>query len=41
MTMVTFRSPNPSMCGIVEVNEQGVVLNYFEKVEFPPGNLAN
>lgn len=41
MTMMTFNSANPSECGIVELNEEGVVLDFHEKVENPPGNLAN
>ena len=41
MTMMTFRSDEPSSCGIVEVDEAGVVIGFHEKVENPPGNLAN
>lgn len=41
MTMMTFRTSNPSSCGIVEINELGVVFNFHEKVAKPPGNLAN
>lgn len=41
ITMMTFRTTNPSSCGIVELNERGVVINFHEKVENPPGNLAN
>lgn len=41
MTMMTFRAANPSDCGIVELNECGVVNGFHEKVASPPGNLAN
>ena len=41
MTMMTFRTDNPSSCGIVEVDESNVVVGFHEKVECPPGNLAN
>lgn len=41
LTMMTFRTLNPSSCGVVELDERGVVTAFHEKVEFPPGNLAN
>ena len=41
MTMMTFRTDNPSSCGIVELDERGVVIGFHEKVANPPGNLAN
>jgi mannose-1-phosphate guanylyltransferase len=41
MTMMTFRTNNPSSCGIVELDERGVVIGFHEKVAKPPGNLAN
>lgn len=41
MTMMTFRTDTPSLCGIVELDEFGVVTGFHEKVESPPGNLAN
>jgi len=41
MTMMTFRTSNPSTCGIVELNKEGVVVGWHEKVSDPPGNLAN
>lgn len=41
MTMMTFRTEDPSSCGIVEVDESNVVIGFHEKVEHPPGNLAN
>ena len=41
MTMMTFRTDSPSTCGIVELDERGVVMGFHEKVANPPGNLAN
>ena len=41
MTMMTFRTDNPSSCGVVELNDRGVVVGFHEKIESPPGNLAN
>ena len=41
LTMLTFDTKNPQSCGIVEIDEQGVVEAFHEKVEHPPGNRAN
>jgi len=41
MTMMTFRTQTPASCGIVELDQQGVVVGFHEKVSNPPGNLAN
>lgn len=41
MTMMTFRTDNPSACGIVELDERGIVIGFHEKVAMAPGNLAN
>lgn len=41
MTMMTFRTDCPTSCGIVELNERDVVISFHEKVDSPPGNLAN
>ncbi len=41
MSMMTFEAQNPENCGIVELNVKGVVQNFYEKVQNPPGNLAN
>ena len=41
MTMMTFRSENPKDCGILELDNNGVVRKLYEKVCDPPGNLAN
>ena len=41
ITMMTFRTRKPSACGIVELDDSGVVVGFHEKVDYPPGNLAN
>ena len=41
ITMMTFRTTDPSSCGIVELDERGVVIGFHEKVTKPQGNLAN
>lgn len=41
ITMMTFTTPTPESCGIVELDEKGVVQSFHEKVQNPPGNLAN
>jgi mannose-1-phosphate guanylyltransferase len=41
MTMMTFRTCTPTACGIVEIDDRGVVENFYEKVSDPPNNLAN
>lgn len=41
LTMMTFRTTEPSSCGIVELDERGVVTGFYEKIAEPPGNLAN
>jgi mannose-1-phosphate guanylyltransferase len=41
MSMMTFRTDNPSSCGIVEIDKENVVIGFHEKVLLPPGNLAN
>ena len=41
ITMMTFRTSSPATCGIVEVDGKGVVQNFHEKIDDPPGNLAN
>lgn len=40
-TMMTFTTDTPSSCGIVELNREGVLINFYEKVSNPPGNKAN
>ena len=41
ISMMTFHTQNPSSCGIVEIDGDGVVVGFHEKVKNPPGNLAN
>ena len=41
LTMLTFKTNTPRSCGIVEVNQEGVVQEYYEKVKNPPSKLAN
>jgi mannose-1-phosphate guanylyltransferase len=41
VTMLAFRTDDPSSCGILEIDERGVVRAFHEKVSNPPGNLAN
>ena len=41
MTMLGFRTDDPSSCGILELDQRGTVLAFHEKVANPPGNLAN
>jgi len=41
ITMMTFNSPDPSSCGIVELDKNGVVIGFHEKVQNPPERLAN
>jgi mannose-1-phosphate guanylyltransferase len=41
ITMMTFKSENPVNCGIVEIDSDGIVIRFHEKVSNPPGNIAN
>lgn len=41
MTMMTFRTPTPQSCGILDLDGRGVVTAFHEKVRNPPGDLAN
>jgi mannose-1-phosphate guanylyltransferase len=41
ITMMTFKTDSPETCGIVELNSQNVVTNFYEKILNPPSNLAN
>jgi mannose-1-phosphate guanylyltransferase len=41
MTMLLFRSPTPSKCGIAETDGQGRIVSFVEKPEHPRSNLAN
>ena len=41
ITMMTFRTDAPRTCGIVKLDARGVVVELHEKVEDPPGDIAN
>lgn len=41
ITMLTFSTNNPKNCGIVELDNKGIVQAFHEKVDNPPGNIAN
>ena len=41
ISMMTFNASEPEACGIVELDGQGIVTAFHEKLENPPGNLAN
>jgi len=41
ITLMSFRTDRPNECGIIEVDEKNEVISFHEKVEEPPGNLAN
>ena len=41
LTMMTFKTDNPRSCGIVRVNNSGIVEKFYEKDEDDHGNIAN
>jgi len=41
ITMLGFRTDTPRSCGILELDRRGTVIAFHEKVDDPPGNLAN
>lgn len=41
ITMMTFNSDAPQSCGIVQTDNEGIVLAFHEKVANPPGRRAN
>ena len=41
LTMVLFRTPNPSVCGIAELDKKGRIISFVEKPKSPASNLAN
>ena len=41
ITMMTFKTPTPHTCGIIETDEKGCVQAFHEKVANPPGDMAN
>jgi mannose-1-phosphate guanylyltransferase len=41
MTMAIFESPTPELCGVVEIDKNALITNFYEKTVNPPTNLAN
>ena len=41
ITMLGFHTDSPRSCGIIELDRSNTVVAFHEKVENPPGNLAN
>ena len=41
LTMLTFETDNPKACGVVKINKENVVQEFYEKVNNPPSKLAN
>ncbi|MEQ9520595.1 MAG: sugar phosphate nucleotidyltransferase, partial [Parvibaculum sp.] len=41
ITMLAFETDVPKTCGILELDEHHAVIGFHEKVDNPPGNLAN
>ena len=41
ITMLTFITDNPKSCGVVEIDKDGIVTKFYEKIKNPPTNLAN
>jgi mannose-1-phosphate guanylyltransferase len=41
LTMMTFETDSPQSCGIIELDREGVVQAFHEKVPNPPSRLAN
>jgi mannose-1-phosphate guanylyltransferase len=41
LTMMTFNTTYPSQCGIISVDEKGIVVNFEEKPKIAKSNLAN
>ena len=39
--MMTFTTDDPRACGIIHLNKNGIVEEFYEKVQNPPGNIAN
>jgi mannose-1-phosphate guanylyltransferase len=41
MTMLAFETDDPRSCGILEADEDGILRAFHEKLQDPPGTLAN
>lgn len=40
-SVALFRSPNPAACGVVDMDDSGLITAFCEKPENPPSNLCN
>jgi mannose-1-phosphate guanylyltransferase len=40
-TMALFHTDTPQSCGVVVMDDQHIIREFYEKVSTPPGNLAN
>ena len=38
---MTFKTDNPRSCGIVKINNEGIIEKFYEKEEGDHGNIAN
>lgn len=41
LSMLTFFTKSPSSCGVVELDESGRLISFYEKQETPPSSIAN
>ena len=41
LTMLTFSAKEPQKCGIVKLDNKGIMSAFYEKAINPPGNIAN
>ncbi|XDZ69375.1 nucleotidyltransferase family protein [Alphaproteobacteria bacterium LSUCC0226] len=41
MSMLTFNTSTPEQCGIVEVDDMNILIDFYEKQKSPPSNKAN
>ena len=41
LSMLTFKTDNPENCGVVKIDKDNVVQEFYEKVKNPPSKLAN
>ena len=39
--MLTFKTSKPENCGIVKTDKNGIMLEFYEKIKFPPSDIAN
>lgn len=41
ITMMTFKTQHPENCGVVQLDDEGIVQEFYEKIKNPPTSLAN